>query len=60
MLSYTIFRAAKWVAALSISAALACAGDTATATAPGDPVDPGNAGNPVPATECPASTSAPG
>ena len=42
MTSHTIFRAAKFIAALSVSAALACGGDAASAAGPGDPGDPGN------------------
>ena len=46
MISHTIFRAAKWIAALSLSAALACGGDAATAAGPDDPDKPGTPGNP--------------
>ena len=46
MISHTIFRAARWIAALSVFASLACGGDAAKAAGPDDPDTPTSPGNP--------------
>ena len=51
MIIHATFRAARWITAVSVLAALACGGDAATAAGP---TDPGTPGTPAPGDRVPS------